>query len=74
MEDRFFSDIEALIKSGSRQVEGVYVDIINNPCVEWTGIITHLCNGDLNLKLPTGRKLHTTTHRAVYMLKHRLLD
>ena len=64
MEERFFRYLEILITSRSRQVDGVHIDLPNNPCIEWTGLLTKSGYGDLHFKFPSGRKLHTTAHKG----------
>lgn len=72
MDDFFWEHLEALIGSRSRKVEGsVGVDL---DCIDWTGALSKKGYGFIHLILPNKTKVHTTVHRAAYMLAKKIIN
>lgn len=68
MVEEFFSKLDKLITSKSRPMA--------QGCIEWTGKLTKSGYGSVQLTLPGAsqhNRLHTTAHRAAYMLKNKVL-
>ena len=77
MVDNFFGNLQARLHARSHTVEGV--EVVVDPdqwpaCVKWTGAVSKSGYGTIHLTPPCGRKIHTTAHRAAYMLSNKLVQ
>lgn len=69
--ENFFEKLEVIVSSRSMVVDnGRY--IAGSACIRWLGSISKNGYGFVHLELPDKTKIHTTAHRAAFMLKNKL--
>lgn len=73
MTDKFFENLQARLLANSREVVDVNDNSENN-CTKWQGALNKAGYGTIHLILPNKKKIHTTVHRAAYMLKYKLTN
>ena len=66
MVEEFFLKLEVLLTRRSRPTD--------HECMLWAGTLDKWGYGTIKLRMPDGKRRHSTAHRAAYMLNHHIID